>query len=154
MSKSPSVIMKEKFGDKKKLVEAVQQFVNDDLWLAHSNKGKGLAHVSNAKLLRLLDTFQAVKAKWGKRDALIDAILVAEGRQKDATYRQHLVSHPVPRLYDKYKSASRKQKTDATAKKAPVAAKKAAPAAAVAAAPAAAAPAAKKDKKKSPAKAV
>src|SRR5690606_4405076 len=32
MAKNPLALVKERFGEKKKLVEAVQGFVNDDLW--------------------------------------------------------------------------------------------------------------------------
>lgn len=106
--KSPAQIVKDKFGEKSKLVEAVQQFVNDDLWVGRENKDKGLARVSNAKLLRLIDTFTAVQAKWGTRAKLIDAVVEAAGRNKDAGYRASIESWPVPRLFDAYKSLTRK----------------------------------------------
>jgi hypothetical protein len=138
MAKSPSQIVKDKFGDKQKLVDAVKQFVNEDLWVGRENADKGLARVSNAKLLRLLDTFTAVKAKWGTRGKLIDAVVEAAARTKDAGYRAGIANWPVPRLFDAYKSLSKRAagKTEKPAgeKKAP---KKAA-------APAAKAPAAKK----------
>jgi len=108
MAKSPSQTVKDKFGDKQKLVDAVKQFVNDDLWVGRENKDKGLARVSNAKLLRLLETFTAVKSKWGTRGKLIDAVVEAAGRTKDAGYRKGIEGWPVPRLYDAYKSLSKK----------------------------------------------
>lgn len=139
MSKSPAQIVKEKFTEKSKLVEAVQQFVNEDLWVGRENKDKGLARVSNAKLLRLLDTFTAVKAKWGSRAALIDAVVEAAGRAKDAGYKSSMANWPVPRLYDAYKSltkqAAPKEKAAKKEAKPAAAAKK--PAAAAAKKPAA-----------------
>ena len=108
MAKSPSQIVKDKFGDKQKLVDAVKQFVNDDLWVGRENKDKGLARVSNAKLLRLLDTFTAVQAKWGTRGKLIDAVVEASGRTKDQGYRASIEGWPVPRLFDAYKSLTKK----------------------------------------------
>ncbi len=120
MSKSsPLALVKEKFGDKKKLVEAVEKFTSDDLWVARTNKDKGLAHVSNAKLVRLHETFTAVKEKFGTRAKLIEAILEIEKRAKDEGYKKHLSDFPVPRLWDMYKSASRRHapKTDAGVKK-------------------------------------
>ena len=45
---SPSQTMKDKFGEKKKLVDALAPFLGDDLWVARENKNKGLARVSNA----------------------------------------------------------------------------------------------------------
>ena len=108
MSKSPSQLVKDKFGDKTKLVDALKQFVNEDLWVGRENKDKGLARVSNAKLLRLIDTFTTVKAKWGTRGKLIDAVVEAAGRTKDAGFRAGIEGWPVPRLYDLYKSAAKR----------------------------------------------
>jgi hypothetical protein len=134
-TKTPLAVMKETFGDKAKLVEALEKLTGDELWVARTNKNKGLAHVSNAKLLRLHATFTEVKGKFGTRDKLIDAILELEKRTKDAGYRQRLVAWPVPRLYDVYKSTAKRvgaaSKTAAAAKgdAKPAAAKKKAPAA-------------------------
>lgn len=110
MKKSPLQIVKDRFGDKAALVESVRKFTNDDLWVNHLNAEKGLEHVSNAKLLRLHDTFTAVKEAFGNRFKLIDAILEAENRSKDEGYRQRLERYPVPRLYDMYRSITRRNK--------------------------------------------
>jgi hypothetical protein len=109
MSKSPSSVMKEKFGDKAKLVAALSAFTRDDLWVARLNEKKGLARVSNAKLLRLLGIFSEVKAKFGTRSKLIDAICELEKRAKDEGYKKRLGTYPVPRLYDLYKSVGRRK---------------------------------------------
>ncbi|MBL8742552.1 MAG: hypothetical protein JNK04_15700 [Myxococcales bacterium] len=113
--------MKEKFGDKAKLVEAVTKLTGEDLWLGRTNKDrggdKGLDHVSNAKLLRLHAVFSAVKEKFGTRDKLIAAILETEKRTKDEGYKSRLSAYPVPRLYDHYKAAEKRAKA-AAAKKA------------------------------------
>jgi hypothetical protein len=104
--KSPFSIVKEKFTDKPKLVAAVEKFTGDDLWVARTNKEKGLKHVSNAKLLRLHATFTAVKEKFGTRAKLIDAIVDLEKRAKDEGYKKRLLEFPVPRLWDMYNVAS------------------------------------------------
>ena len=122
MSKNPLSVVKEKFGDKEKLVAAVEKLTGEDLWVSRTNKDKGLAHVSNAKLLRLHETFSAVKEKFGTRAKLIDAILELEARAKDEGYKTHLSAFPVPRLWDLYKSTSKRHGAVAAA-----AAKKAAP---------------------------
>ena len=145
-AKTPLLIMKEKFGEKAKLVEALEKLTGDALWVSRTNKDKGLAHVSNAKLLRLHETFTAVKEKFGTRDKLIDAILEIEKRSKDAGLRQKLAEWPVPRLFDAYKSASRRH---AAATKPPATKRAAPPPAKVKAAPAKPAKAAKTAKKKS-----
>lgn len=108
MKKTPLQIVKERFGDKAKLVEALKKFTLEDLWVDRLNDEKGLELVSNAKLLRLFDTFSTVKDKFSNRFKLIDAILDLENRVKDAGYRSRLEKYPVPRLFDMYKSAVRR----------------------------------------------
>ena len=143
--KNPLAEVKEKFGDKEKLVAAVEKFTGDDLWVARTNKDKGLAHVSNAKLLRLHALFTEVKEKFGTREKLIDAILEQQKRSKDTGLRQKLSAWPVPRLYDTYRSTA-KRNAAASAPKAAASAKtagKAASAGAATKAPAKKAPAKK-----------
>ncbi len=112
--KSPLATVKDKFGDKAKLVEAVKALATEELWLARTaadrGKDRGLEHVSNAKLLRLHAVLSEVKEKFGTRGKLIDEILAAEGRSKDGDLRKKLEAHPVPRLYDRYKSAKKRAK--------------------------------------------
>jgi hypothetical protein len=130
--------MKEKFGDKAKLVESLEKLIGEELWVARTNKDKGLAHVSNSKLMRLHAVFSEVKEKFGTREKLIDAILDLEKRAKDTGLRERLRAWPVPRLYDTFRSTSKRVRGPATAeaqakamparaaKKPPVPAKKAA----------------------------
>ncbi len=107
--KSPLGTVKEKFGDKAKLVAELEKFTNDgDLWVSRVNAKKGLAHVSNAKLVKLHQTFTAVKEKFGTRAKLIDAIAEIEKRAKDEGYKTRLGAYPVPRLWDMYQSAAKR----------------------------------------------
>jgi len=129
-AKTPLAVVKDKFGDKKKLVEALEKLTGEALWVSRTNKDKGLAHVSNAKLLRLHATFTEVKEKFGSREKLIDAIVEIEKRTKDAGYRQHLAAWPVPRLYDTYRSLQKRHGAPAHAAKAAAPEKKAKAAAA------------------------
>ena len=122
--KSPIQNVKEKFGDKAKLVEAVEAFTKDDLWVSRTNEDKGLKHVSNAKLLRLHRIFSDVKERFGTRAKLIDAILELTKRVKDEGYKSALGKYPVPRLYDLYRSTAKKNGGE----KVPAAASAAAPA--------------------------
>jgi hypothetical protein len=126
MSKSPLATVKEKFGDKEKLVAAVEKFTGEDLWLGRTNEGKGLSHVSNAKLLRLHATFSAVKEKFGTRAKLIDAIVTLEKRTKDEGFKTRISAYPVPRLWDMYKSAEKRTGAKPAAKADAAPAKKAA----------------------------
>ncbi len=150
--KSPIAAVKDKFGDKAKLVAELEKFTkDDDLWVSRLNANKGLAHVSNAKLLRLHQTFTTVKEKFGSRAKLIDAIAEIEKRAKDEGYKTRLGGFPVPRLWDMYQSASKRVAApEKAAKRAaqPKAEKKAAPKKAKAAAPAPKKKVAAKKKKK------
>ncbi|MBW2528426.1 MAG: hypothetical protein JRI23_29900 [Deltaproteobacteria bacterium] len=115
---SPLATVKERFETKDKLVEAVEAFMSDELWLPRLSSDRGgnkqLKHVSNAKLLRLHGIFSEVKEQFGSRDKLIDAILEATGRSKDAGYRSRLERYPVPRLYDAYQGGKRRAARDAS----------------------------------------
>jgi hypothetical protein len=107
--KSPLTTLKDKFGDKAKLVAELEKLTKDeDLWVNRVNKSKGLAHVSNAKLLKLQATFAAVKEKFGTRAKLIDAIAEIEKRAKDEGFKTRLGNYPVPRLWDMYRSAAKR----------------------------------------------
>ncbi len=126
--KAPHAAVKDKFGDKAKLVAALETLTGEDLWVSRTNKDKGLAHVSNAKLLRLYATFTEVKAKFGTRDKLIEALLQLDNRTKDTGLREKLSAWPVPRLFDAYKAtAKRKAVASPAGKTAAKSAPKAAP---------------------------
>jgi hypothetical protein len=140
MKKSPVAVVKERFQSKEKLVEAVQKLASADLWLDRVNAEKGLAKVSNQKLIKLHDVLTDAKQRFGSRDKLISAILELKKRTKDAGYGASLKNAPLPQLIDLHASAERASKR-AAAKKAP--AKKA---------PAKKAPAEKAAAKKAPAK--
>jgi len=112
--RTPLAIVKDKFGDKEKLVAAVEKFTGEDLWVGRTNEDKGLKHVSNAKLLRLHATFTVVKEKFGTRAKLIDAILTIEKRTKDAGYKARIEAYPVPRLWDMYRSLEKRNKPAAS----------------------------------------
>ncbi len=148
---TPHSKVKSQFESKEKLVAAVQALATEELWLnrlsSDRGQGKGLEHVSNAKLLRLHQTLSAVKDQFGSRAKLIDAVLELDGRAKDAGYRTRLEGYPVPRLYDLFRSKSRGKKAPAKAEKAPEKAAKAE--AAAKKKPAAKKTAAKKSAKKS-----
>lgn len=120
-SKSPLAVVKAQFGDKSKLVDAVKKLVGEDLWLPRTSAdrggSKGLEQVANAKLLRLHATLSTVKEKFGTRKKLIDAVLEAAKRTKDAGYRTRLEAYPVPRLWDMYRSLTRGAKAAAAAAK-------------------------------------
>ena len=158
MKKSPVAVVKERFASKDKLVEAVQKLATDDLWIDRVSAGKGLAKVSNQKLLKLHDVLTDAKKRFGSRDKLVSAILELKKRSKDAAYTASLKKFPLPQLLDLHASVERAGKRVVTKKAAPAKAaaaapaKKAAAAAASVAKKAAAAVAKKAPVKKAPAK--
>jgi hypothetical protein len=107
---SPAAVVKERFGDKDKLAAAIQSLATSDLWLDRINDEKGLARVSNAKLLRLHAVLSGAKDRFGSRTKLIDAILTLENRAKDVGLKARLESYPLPRLLDTHKGAERRAK--------------------------------------------
>jgi hypothetical protein len=128
--KTPLTRVKEQFKDKAALVAAVEKLAGTDLWVARTNKDKGLAHVSNAKLLRLHATFTTVKEKFGTRDKLVSAVLELEKRSKDTGMLHKLSEWPVPRLWDAYRAATKRSGASAPKSPAAGAPKKSAPKAA------------------------
>jgi hypothetical protein len=120
MKKSPLKQVQERFESKEKLVSAVKKLATPELWLDRVNAGRGLESVPNAKLLRLHDTLQAAKEKFGSRAKLIDAILTLQKRTKDQGYKQRLETQPLPRLLDIHAVSARRAKNADSAPKKPV----------------------------------
>ena len=89
MKTPPLKAVKDRFGDKQKLVTAVKDLATDELWLGRVNDDKGLESVSNSKLLRLHDTLSRVKKEFGSRAKLIESILTLSKRGKDAERMSH-----------------------------------------------------------------
>ncbi len=108
MKASPLAQVKDRFGSKDKLVEAVKDLATDELWIDRVDEDKGLERVSNKKLLHLHTVLTDVKEQFGSRTKLIDAICDAEKRAKDEGYRDRLSRWSTPRLYDWYKAAKKR----------------------------------------------
>jgi hypothetical protein len=119
MKKTPLEQVKERFGSKEKLVEAVENLATDEMWIDRYNEVKGIQSVSNAKLLRLHDHLTEAKQRFGSRDQLIGAILDLEKRTKDAGLKQRLGRYPVPRLLDLHGAAAKRAQRGAAASAAP-----------------------------------
>jgi hypothetical protein len=116
MKTSPLQQVKSSFGEKAKLVSAVQALATDSLWLDRVNGEKGLAKVSNTKLLRLHAALSRAKEQFGSRDKLVGAVLSLGQRVKDDGYKARLASYPVPRLLDLHDSLSKRSSRPSVAK--------------------------------------
>jgi hypothetical protein len=124
MKSTPSSQVKDRFGDKAKLVAAVQKLTTDALWFDKLNPEKGLDSVSNSKLLRLHGVLTLVQKEFGSRDKLATAILELDKRQKDKDYKTKLLTLSTPRLVDMHRSAARRAKVAAAKPAAKAKAKK------------------------------
>jgi hypothetical protein len=111
MTQSPLQLVKERFKDKAGLIAAVQGMLSDELWNGRRlNSDKGLDRVSNKKLLKLHSALTKVKGDFGSRAKLIDAIAAAQGRPKDADFKEGLGSHGTPRLLEIYLASKKRSK--------------------------------------------
>lgn len=110
MKSTPIAQVNERFGSKEKLVSAIEKLATKDLWLDRINEDKGLARVSNAKLLRLHASLEDAKNRFGSRDKLIAAVCELEKRSKDEGYKNRLASYPLPRLLDLHGAAETRSK--------------------------------------------
>jgi hypothetical protein len=86
------------FGSKSDLINKVKSLATEDLWVGRQNDAKSWAGISNAKLIRLHDILTLVKDKYGSRDKLIEALMSAMDRGKDADYKKHFAAWPLPPL--------------------------------------------------------
>ncbi|HEU4578687.1 MAG TPA: hypothetical protein VFS67_10550 [Polyangiaceae bacterium] len=99
--------VKGQFESKTKLVSAVQALATPELWLDRVSADKGLAKVSNGKLLRLHAALSRAKEQFGSRDKLIGAVLTLGKRTGDEGYKSRLAGYPLPRLLDLHDSLSK-----------------------------------------------
>ena len=108
MKKTPLALVKERFGSKEKLVKELKElFDKGEMFENRLNTDKGLAHVSNEKLLKLHGVATEVKERFGTRAKLVDDLLKIEKREKDEGLRARYEKWGLPRLYDHYKSVAK-----------------------------------------------
>ena len=108
MSKNPLAEVKEKFGSKEALVQSLLPLLDrhdgeDDAQLA-----KRVRVASNRQLLRLRTAEDRVKAEFGGKDALVDAIVLLKfGAKGNADYRRKLTTLTKTRLLDLHGSSKK-----------------------------------------------
>jgi hypothetical protein len=110
MQNSPLATVKQRFKDKAGLVKAVKGLMTEDLWIDRLDADKGLDSVSNRKLIHLHDLLTAIKADFGSRAKLIDALAGEQKRGKDEDYKKSLERHSTPRLYEIYRASKKRSK--------------------------------------------
>lgn len=110
MKKSPLAQVKEQFGSKEKLVDALIGLPASVIERpADEGEDKDafrhrLLVAPNSKLLRLHRVGKSVSDRWGSKEKLVDAILDLRRRSKDKDYRTKLVTLPLGKLFDQVSS--------------------------------------------------
>lgn len=116
MSKSPQQIVKEKYGEKSKLIDAVIGLVEAREGESAEAHKRRLRNVSNAKLLHLLAIGERVKALGG-REGIVKQILELKKQAKDHEFADHLRKLALARIVDMLTSLQRAAKRAAAAAK-------------------------------------
>jgi hypothetical protein len=111
--KSPLAQVKEKFGDKEKLVDRVLGVIS----IGEQDRDKlrtRLLAISNRKLIRMLEVSGEIRERFGSTEKLVTELAAALGKAKDQAYLQKLTAlaaRTPARLLDMMKSASGRAKT-------------------------------------------
>lgn len=110
MKKSPLAEVKERFGSKENLVKELKGlFDKGKLFEDRLNPDKGIALVSNAKLLKLHRVANEVTERFTTRANLIDDLARTLKREKDQGLKERFEKWGLPRLWDYYESVSKRQ---------------------------------------------
>lgn len=106
-TQTPLQRVKEEYGSKDKLVDALMSLVTRKGESKDQLKTR-LKTASNDKLLRLHRTHTTIKEQFGDKEKLVDALLAAKNRTKDNDYREKLLSYSPGRLLDMHRSTQRR----------------------------------------------
>lgn len=107
--KAPLQEVKDRFGDKEKLVDEVLALLKP----AKADKDvlrERLRTQANAKLLRLHAHMTEINEKFGGKEKLVDEILSMTGHAKDQDRREKMLGYSAGRLLDLYKRHKKAQK--------------------------------------------
>ena len=119
MKKSPLAQVKDSFGSKEKLVDALVSLPEGvlDRALDKAEWKQQLLTAANSKLLKLHNVGSEIAKRFGNKEKLVDALLKLQSRSKDQDFRTKLVSLPVGKLYDRFRSVERASKRAQASKK-------------------------------------
>ena len=106
---TPLQFVKDQYGSKDKLIDAVTELVQPDEGETAEEHKKRLKYVSNAKLLHVLAVAKQAQTLGG-RDGMVDAVLKLKGQPKDNEYRDRLKRLSLGRLVDLTQSLQRAAK--------------------------------------------
>lgn len=97
---SPLQRVKKEHGSKATLAAKVLAKLNKPEGEDDDTFANRIQTMSNAKLLRLFDAHARLEAKFGTRDALVDALVAARFPSGNAPYQAKLSTYSVPKLLD------------------------------------------------------
>jgi hypothetical protein len=112
MKKSPLAQVKDSFGSKEKLVDALVSLPEGVLDRGEDKDAwkQQLLTAANTKLLKLHTVGSQVSKRFGSKEKLVDALLGLQKRAKDQDFRAKLATLPIGKLYDRYLSVERATK--------------------------------------------
>ncbi len=96
---SPMQKVKDSFGSKEKLAQAVLDLFKQVKEEQEDLKDR-LMTAANTQLLRLHEIGTQVKDRFGSKEKLVEHVLTLQNRIKDAGYREKLSGLSLPRLMD------------------------------------------------------
>lgn len=112
---TPLQIVKEKFGSKDKLVDALTALLEPQDGESKEDHTLRLKRVANAKLLHLHSVGEEVKGLGGK-DALVKKVAELHGHSKDKDYVSAISQASISNLLDQYKAGTRRNAAKAAKK--------------------------------------
>ncbi len=108
MKNTPLQEVKERFGSKENLIKELKTlFDKGKMFEDRLNPDKGLARVSNAKLLKLHKIATEVGERFTTRENLVTDLTKLMGREKDEGLKERFEKWGLPRLWDYYSSVAK-----------------------------------------------
>jgi hypothetical protein len=110
MSKSPLTQVREQFGSKKELATKLLPLLDRRDGETEKEFAARIQGASNKQLLRLSAVEEKVKATFGSKDALVDAIVALKFGKPNADYKSKLSTFTKAKLLDLHGSLSKPTK--------------------------------------------
>jgi hypothetical protein len=104
MSKSPLAKVREQFGSKKDLATKLLPLLDRPDGETEAEFADRIGRASNKQLLRLWTVEERVRASFGTKDALAEAIVTLKFGKANADYKAKLLTYSKARLLDLHDS--------------------------------------------------